>query len=161
MAPIRFDQHPNALLVHHLYDALARRDGDAMAACYTPDAAFSDPVFPDLHGAEVGAMWRMLTARGGSITVEVREVVASATDGTATWEARYLFGATGRKVRNVGNAVFTFRDGRIATHVDTWSFSAWAAQALGLRGRLLGKTAFLRRKVRRQARRGLEKLLPG
>lgn len=156
---MHFDQHPNALLVRHLYESLARGDGAAMAACYALEATFSDPVFPDLRGAEVGAMWRMLTARSTGVAVEVRDVVANATDGTATWEARYAFGASGRRVRNQGNAVFTFRDGRIVSHVDTWPFSAWAAQALGWRGRLFGKTGWLRTKVRKQARQSLEKAL--
>ena len=34
-----------------------------MAACYTDDATFADPVFTDLQRQEPGAMWRMLTAR--------------------------------------------------------------------------------------------------
>ena len=49
-------------LIRRFYDAFAALDGAAMAACYHPQASFSDPVFPDLRGAEPGAMWRMLTA---------------------------------------------------------------------------------------------------
>ena len=44
-----------------------------MAACYAPDVTFSDPVFPDLRGAQAGAMWRMLTASSTDLRVELLE----------------------------------------------------------------------------------------
>ena len=52
--------HPNDELIQRFYSAFARGDGDTMAACYTPDARFSDPVFtdlsnPDQKSAEVDA----------------------------------------------------------------------------------------------------------
>ncbi|MFT4048815.1 MAG: nuclear transport factor 2 family protein [Solirubrobacterales bacterium] len=42
----------NAKLIERFYAAFASRDGETMAACYAPDATFSDPVFPDLSGYE-------------------------------------------------------------------------------------------------------------
>ena len=56
--------HPNEELIARFYAAFADRQGDVMAACYAPDARFSDPVFTDLIGREPGDMWRMLTGRG-------------------------------------------------------------------------------------------------
>jgi hypothetical protein len=53
----------NDELIQRFYAAFDRKDGDAMAACYMPDARFDDPVFPGLTGREPGDMWRMLTAR--------------------------------------------------------------------------------------------------
>ena len=50
-------------LIERFYAAFDRKDGDAMAACYAPDARFSDPAFGELRGAEPGAMWRMLTSQ--------------------------------------------------------------------------------------------------
>ena len=41
--------HSHADLVARFYDALSRRDGDAMAACYLPAVTLRDPVF-DLPG---------------------------------------------------------------------------------------------------------------
>ncbi len=35
-------------LIARFYDALGRRDAAAMAACYAPDATFTDPVFGTL-----------------------------------------------------------------------------------------------------------------
>ena len=44
----------NKLLIERFYAAFAAGDGEAMAACYAPDAHFADPVFPDLRGSEPG-----------------------------------------------------------------------------------------------------------
>ncbi len=46
----------NQALIERFYDAFNRRDGDAMAGCYAPDARFHDPVFQELRGTEPGAM---------------------------------------------------------------------------------------------------------
>ena len=63
----------DADVVQRLYAAFDRRDGEAMAACYAPDAHFRDPVFGDLTGAEAGAMWRMLTRTARDLKVELAE----------------------------------------------------------------------------------------
>lgn len=143
-------------LIETFYRALQRRDGAAMAACYTADAHFRDPVF-DLRGAEVGRMWRMLCERGKDLRVEFGAVQASAERGSADWQAWYSFSKTGRRVHNIIHAEFSFRDGLIATHVDDFSFWRWSRQALGPAGLLLGWTPLLRGKVRTEAQRGLEK----
>lgn len=52
-----------------------------------------------------------------------------------------------RKVHNVIDARFEFRDGLIIRHVDTFNFHRWASRALGTPGKLFGGTGFLRRKV--------------
>jgi ketosteroid isomerase-like protein len=147
--------HPNAQLIDGFYAAFARRDAGAMAACYAPDATFHDPVF-DLAGSEVGAMWAMLCARGKDLALEWRDVRADDRAGSAHWEPRYTFSATGRPVHNVIDAGFTFRDGRIATHVDRFDLWRWSRMALGMKGALLGWTPFLRDAIRSQARRGLD-----
>ena len=58
-------------LIERFYAAFDRRDGDAMAACYAPDARFSDPVFGRLDAQQTGAMWEMLTSRAEDLTVEL------------------------------------------------------------------------------------------
>ena len=83
-------------LLDRFYAAFARGDGAAMAACYAPDATFSDPVFTDLSGTEPGAMWRMLTERSDDLSVEVVDRAAAGGTGSATWVARYTFGQPGR-----------------------------------------------------------------
>jgi ketosteroid isomerase-like protein len=141
-------------LIDRLYTAFARRDGAAMAACYHAEATFSDPVFPGLRGAEVGAMWTMLCERASDLRIE-----HTASDAGAHWEAWYTFSTTGRKVHNVIDARFAFRDGLIVEHVDTFDFWAWSRQALGVPGLLLGWTPMLRTKVGATARKGLDKFI--
>ena len=148
----------NDELIQRLYAAFAERDGDAMAACYAPDARFSDPVFTDLRGEEPGAMWRMLTGRATGLTVRLASHQATDDTGSANWIADYTF-STGRRVHNDVNATFRFENGLIAEHHDSFSFYAWARQALGPAGLALGWTPFLRAKVRREARGQLDQFL--
>jgi ketosteroid isomerase-like protein len=146
----------NRELIHRFYTAFARRDAEAMAACYLPEVTFRDPVF-ELQGAEVGDMWRMLCTRGKDLTLEFADVQADAMTGSANWVANYTFSATGRHVENRIHATFRFRDGLIADHIDAFSFWRWSRQALGLPGVLLGWTPMLRKKVQTQARVNLDR----
>ena len=148
------EANPNVALIERFYAAFARRDAPAMAACYATDAHFTDPVF-DLTGAKVGAMWTMLCERGKDLRLDWRDVRADAAAGSAHWEPRYTFSATGRPVHNVIDSAFTFQAGRIATHVDTFDLWRWSRMALGAKGALLGWTPFMRNAIRAQARRGL------
>jgi len=149
----------NDEVIRRLYAAFAERDGAAMAACYAPDAHFSDPVFVDLNGREPGAMWTMLTARADDLAVQLVDHAADGDTGTAHWLADYTFTQTRRRVHNDVRAAFRFRDGLIVEHVDTFDFWRWARQALGPTGLLLGWTPMVRNKVRRTARAGLDKFL--
>lgn len=147
--------HPNAALLSRLYEAFGRRDHAAMTACYTPQAHFSDPVFPDLRGPQVRAMWRMLCTRATDLRIEASGIQADGQRGTAHWEAWYSFSATGRSVHNVIEAYFTFDAGLIATHRDSFDLYGWARQALGLKGLLLGWAPPVQRSIRNTAARGL------
>jgi ketosteroid isomerase-like protein len=147
--------HANEALIRELYAALARRDAEAMAKCYHPDAFFSDPVFPRLRGTEPGDMWRMLLARASDLQVTLDEAAGDQDGGSARWTARYTFTRTGRPVVNHGAALFAFRDGLIVRHHDSFSFWRWASQALGPVGAALGWFAPLKWKVRRQAAESL------
>jgi len=148
---------PNhAVLIERFYAAFAALDGDTMQACYASDGHFEDPVFT-LHGREqIGGMWRMLCdttrAKGRDAwKLDASGISADASTGRAHWEAHYRFSATGRLVHNIIDAQFTFKDGLIATHRDTFGFWRWSRQALGLAGLLLGWSPLLRNKVRSRA----------
>src|SRR4249920_2143406 len=101
----------NEALIRDLYTAMASRDATAMAGCYAPDARFSDPVFTDLKGPEIGAMWAMLCTRAKSLKVSLVDADAGDSQGQAHWEAIYPFSKTGRVVHNRIAARFVFRDG--------------------------------------------------
>ena len=151
--------HPNAELLTGFYNAFAAKDGAAMATAYAPEARFSDPVFTDLHGAEVGAMWQMLCARATDLRVAASGISADELSGQAHWEAWYTFTKTGRKVHNVIDATFEFFDGKIIAHRDTFDLWRWAGMALGPSGKLLGWTPFLQNAVRKEAQAGLAKYM--
>jgi ketosteroid isomerase-like protein len=150
------DAQRHARLIRAFYAAFQRRDHEAMAACYAPEAQFRDPVFTDLTGWRIAAMWRMLCERATDLDVSVADVAAGAESGSAHWEARYTFTATGRPVHNVIEASFVFAGGKIQRHIDTFDLYAWARQALGLKGLLLGWTPPVQRAIRAQASRGLD-----
>ena len=149
--------HPNAELIRRFYTAFSGLDHATMAACYRPDAVFSDPAFPHLEGKEIGALWRMLCERATDLKLSFRGVEADDTAGRADWQAVYTFGATGRKVHNRIAASFVFEEGAIREHRDVFDFYRWTRMALGVPGYLLGWSAFLQNKVRRQAAGSLER----
>jgi len=153
------DKHPNAALIERFYDAFARHDGEAMVACYHPNVEFSDDVFGELTSAEAGGMWRMFCETGTDLRVEATDVLADDRSGSAKWNAWYTFSATGRSVHNVILARFEFADGLIRRHKDSFSFPKWAAQALGMPGKLFGRTPFLRKAVRGRAHKTLNEYL--
>jgi uncharacterized protein len=144
-------------LIERFYAAFDRHDGEAMAACYAPDAHFRDPVFGELDANQTGAMWQMLTGRAPDLRVELAEHEADESKGTARWIAHYTFSQTGRPVVNDVRAKFRFRDGLIVEHADRFGFWGWSRQALGTSGTLLGWTPQLRLRVHREARAGLSR----
>lgn len=143
--------HPNARLIQQFYSSFQNLDAAGMARCYHPQVQFRDPVFPDLQGAEAGAMWSMLTTTvkkansGWTLTVE--NIQADDHHGSCTWHAHYTFSQTGRKVHNIIQASFEFADGTILRHTDTFDFYRWARQAFGFTGVLIGWTPFFQKKV--------------
>lgn len=147
--------HSNAQLLETFYKAFQQRNAEVMAACYLPDAEFSDAVFIGLRGQEIGDMWRMLTARAQDFSLEFDGIRADEQGGEAHWIATYTFSQTGNTVVNDIRARFTFRDGKIASHKDTFSLWCWSTQALGVKGRLLGWTPLVQNAIRKQARKGL------
>ena len=157
--------HPNQARLEHFYDAFARLDAGAMAACYAPDACFDDEVFSLRGDEQIGGMWHMLceatqARHRDAWKLSYRSIVADADCGQAHWEAQYRFSASGRKVHNVIDGVFEFDEaGLISRHTDRFDFWRWARQALGVPGALLGWTPFFRSQVKRQAAANLQKYL--
>jgi ketosteroid isomerase-like protein len=144
-------------VVDRFYRAFAAKDAAAMAACYHPQATFEDPAFGPLDHDQACAMWAMLLGRATDLDITHRVLQESATSAEAHWEACYTFIRTGRPVLNRIHATFTLEDGLIRTHRDWFNFWAWARQAFGVTGLLLGWTPWFQEKVRGEALRGLAK----
>lgn len=145
----------SAELITQFYSAFAERNAAGMIAYYHSEVTFSDPAFTDLKGKQAQAMWNMLIERGTDLKIQFSDV----TDNSAHWEAWYTFSSTGRKVHNIIEARFTFRDGLIFTHQDSFNFWRWSSQALGMVGMLGGWTPQVRRKVQQGAMQSLEKYM--
>ena len=121
-----------------------------MQQCYAAGIHFSDPVFNDLSGDDVSAMWHMLCNKAKDFELIFSDIQADENSGSALWEAKYTFSQTGRKVHNVIFAEFQFRNGKIVRHSDHFSFWRWSRMALGPVGIALGWSGFLKNKVQQQ-----------
>lgn len=142
--------HPNAELLRTLYTCLSHKDADGMAACYAPDATFHDIAF-DLQGRDqIRTMWDMVGhAQGFKAAFTIHD--ADDAKGSAELVDQYVFGDTGRHVRNVIHSEFTFRDGLIATHRDSCDAFSWGVQALGpVKGVVTYLVPSLRRRTARR-----------
>jgi ketosteroid isomerase-like protein len=148
--------HDHARLIDSFYAAFAKRDAEAMCACYHDDVEFSDPVFGPLSGERAKAMWKMLCARAKDLEITYRDVTADDERGSAHWEARYPFSATGRHVHNVIEASFRFKDGKIVRHDDTFDLWRWSGMALGPIGKVFGWLPPLQRSIQKKALAGLD-----
>ena len=153
--------HANAQLITRFYTAFQRRDADTMASCYHAEAHFSDPVFTDLRGPQVGAMWRMLAGRAKDMEITFRDVRADDATGSAHWEPVYTYSVTGRKVHNIIDATFRFKDGLIVDHSDQFDLWRWTRLALGPVGVALGWSGPLQNKIRRTADAALKAYIAG
>jgi len=155
----------SAQTIEKFYAAFAQLDAATMQSCYAPGATFRDEAFSLAGPVQIGGMWRMLCeatrAKGmAHWKLEHSAVKSDGRTGSAHWEAHYLFSATGRLVHNRIDAAFTFDEhGLITDHIDRFDFHAWARQALGLPGLLLGWTPFLRRQVQQRAATQLQRYL--
>jgi SnoaL-like domain len=148
--------HPHEELIEQFYTCFQQKDPAGMAACYHPDAVFSDPIFQTLKRERAVAMWQMLLGRAKDMKVIFSAIQADEQQGTAHWDAHYTYSATGHKVHNVVDASFRFQDGLILVHQDSFDLTKWAAQALGTSGRLLGWTPFMQQAIRSNAAKGLD-----
>jgi ketosteroid isomerase-like protein len=151
--------HHNAELIRKFYTSFGNCDARGMADCYHASVQFSDEVFIDLKGPRATGMWQMLCERAKNLKVEFSDIEADESAGRAHWEAWYTFSSTGRPVHNKIDARFEFSDGKIIRHRDSFDFWAWASQALGPTGRLLGWSSLVKNRVRSQAARNLAAFL--
>lgn len=130
-----------------------------MQSCYHQEAQFNDPAFGDLNAAEVKAMWEMLLTSATDLRISFRDVKVDGNTGSCHWQAWYTFTSTGKKVHNIIDATFQFKDGKIFRHKDSFHFWRWSRQALGVPGLLLGWSSMLHNKVRQTARGRLVKFM--
>jgi limonene-1,2-epoxide hydrolase len=147
--------NPMKSLIETFYTAFQKKDAATMVSCYHDNIIFQDPAFGRLSGDQAKAMWRMLCKNATDLRVEFSDISASLKKGSAHWEAWYSFSKTGRKVHNLIEAEFEFKDSKIIKHTDTFNLHKWASQAMGWKGKLLGGTAFFKNKMHQQTKKML------
>jgi ketosteroid isomerase-like protein len=128
------------ITIDRFYNAFARADGLTMALCYHPMVSFADPLFPDLRGAHAAMLWPMLMSDAvlGMSQIELTYEIMAADERKAQikWEAKYR--QRKRQVRQQALSTLTFWDDKIVRQIDEFPFWAWARQARGMSGLLLG-----------------------
>ncbi|KAG8936469.1 hypothetical protein FRC02_001887 [Tulasnella sp. 418] len=151
-------------VVQKYLTAYTQLDYATMESLTTDNFVFEDPAFPHLEGEHARGMFKMFIQgapkTGAKFTVV--EVNSSEDDPshkvTAKYDASYNF--EGRPVVNHMSSVFLVNnDGKIEKQVDTFDFSAWASQALGIIGMLFGSFGFLRAQVQKRGADRLEAFL--
>ena len=152
-------KNSNHELIQQFYDAFARGDAVAMAGLYHEDAVFSDPVFQELKGSEIGMMWKMLILQASTLEIKTENIAAEGETGKADWSAKYPFGRSKRRVHNKIHAEFTFKDGKIITHNDYFDFWKWSRMALGPLGFFMGWNSVVKVNIRKQAMTNLKKFM--
>jgi ketosteroid isomerase-like protein len=138
--------------IQKFYAAFNDLDAETMASCYHKEVVFKDPAFGTLKGHHASNMWRMLctSQTKSTFAVEVRDIEVQGNTAKAYWEAKYLFSKSGRAVHNKIHAQMKFKDGLIIEHIDDFNLHAWAKQALGWKGFILGRTSFFQRQLNKQ-----------
>lgn len=145
--------------IENFYKAFQALDAETMSNYYHKDVVFEDPAFGTLSGESASNMWRMLceSQKNKNFQLEYSNITFDGLTGSAHWEAKYKFSKTGRNVHNKIDATFKFKDGKIIHHVDDFNLHAWAKQAMGFKGLLLGGTGFFKNALQKQTNQLLSK----
>ncbi len=142
----------NQQIIEEFYAGFAERHVNTMLSCYHKDVEFTDPVFGTLRGEHVHKMWRMLLENADAdLRIRYGDIMANPEMGYAKWSAKYKFSGTGREVHNKVSSEFTFSDGLIIKHVDSFDFYEWSKQAFGSTGLLFGWSKIFQMSVRKKA----------
>ena len=142
-------------LVETFYTAFQKQDAATMISCYDNDIVFHDPVFGELREEDARAMWTMLCQNAKDLKIEFSNIEASLKKGSVHWEAWYTFSKTGKSVHNIVEATFEFKNSKIIRHTDSFNLHKWVSQALGFKGKLLGRTKFFQNKIQIQTHKTL------
>ena len=135
--------HSNTEVLTRLFTALDRHDHDAMAACYAENASFRDIAFKLEGRTRIHAMWHMICDGDIKTSFKIDEVDERSAFVTVVDD--YTFRAKGRKVHNVIQSRFRFKDGSIVQQQDSCDSRQWASMAIGgVGGFLAGRIPLLR-----------------
>lgn len=128
-----------------------------MNSLYSENIKFEDPIFGVIESWKPKAMWQMLCEKSGDdFEVRFGNIKEDGNKGSCDWEALYTFAKTGNKIHNKIHAEFTFQDGKIIDHKDTFSLYKWAGMALGIKGYLLGFLPSVKASIQKEVVTGFD-----
>lgn len=147
-------------IIHKFYTSFSNGNVKGMLECYHKEIVFKDAVFGQLKGQRAVKMWEMLLSKKREDTVvNFYNVQATEQHGKANWVAEYFYGEKKRKVVNKVKADFTFKDGKIIEHTDTFDLWKWTQQAMGITGYLIGWTSFMKHKIQQTTNKRLDEFI--
>ena len=149
----------NEQLIEKFYTSFQQKNWKGMQECYHTDVVFNDPVFQNLKGKEAFAMWHMLISAGKDLTLSFKNIKSNDLSGSCQWDAFYTFSRTGRKVHNIIQAEFKFKNGKIIEHNDSFDLWRWSRMALGVSSVLLGWSPIVQNKIKGTAKSSLRKFI--
>ena len=149
----------NTEIINKFYTAFQQKYATDMISCYHDEIEFTDPAFGKLKGERAKSMWKMLCENSKDLKIEFSDITENEQNGSVKWQAWYTFKKTGKKVHNIVNAHFKFKDGKIIEHIDYFNLRKWAGQALGITGYLLGWTFFFKKNMQTQTNYILDKFI--
>ncbi|KAJ7042164.1 hypothetical protein C8F04DRAFT_1229920 [Mycena alexandri] len=114
--------------------AYSNMDYDSLAALTSDDFSFSDAAYPLIEGDVARGMYRWFIhdKEKTQMKVIIHDVQPSPTDANtaiASFTDDYLF--NGNHVINNITSTMVVTDGKLLSEKDSYSFAAWAEQALG------------------------------
>ncbi len=126
-------------IMRRLYEAIERRDSEAVLALYDPDVEWDMSGYPygemlDAHSrghAGLQAFWRELYEAWGSYEHEVHELIDAGDHVVSIVTDRAQGRASGAEVEIQAYGVWTISEGKI-THVAWYRSRAEALEAVGL-----------------------------
>ncbi|WKB82159.1 nuclear transport factor 2 family protein [Cellulophaga lytica] len=150
----------NYELIEKFYTSFSNADVNGMLSCYHNNIVFTDPAFGTLKGDRAKAMWQMLLSRSnGGTQITFSSITTNENKGSVNWKAVYTYGPKKRNVVNNVTASFTFLDGKIIKHTDSFNLWNWSKQALGTSGYLLGWSSFFKSKIQTKTNNLLDKFI--
>lgn len=75
----------------------------------------------------------LLSQKKADTKVTFENINASVENGSANWQAKYVYGNKQRKVTNNVSAQFKFKDGKIIENIDSFNLWKWSQKRLELR----------------------------
>ena len=147
----------NDQLIETFYSSFSKGNPRDMTQCYHEDIVFRDPVFGTLKGERAKAMWHMLLSqKKSSVKINYDSIQTTDQEGSANWQAEYVYGEKKRNVTNKISASFTFKDGKIIKHIDCFDLWRWSQQAFGPMGYVLGWTPIMKNKIKKTVNKRLD-----